>query len=275
MNLKKEDYTDPKCYCEKDMYLKEPPVHQIPISRVLSKLDELYSHNNFKEAISVINYWIAEAQNQRDLRGVFSLKNELMGIHRKLGNETEAITAAKEALELAEKLDDNQSPSIATCYVNSATVYKAFGKADLSMPLFEKAQHIYEKYLKSNDERLGGLYNNMALALVDLERYDEAKHYYAKAIAIMNNIPGSEPEQAISYLNLASCAEAELGLAEAEKEIEEYITLAWYLLNKEDLNRDGNYAFVCDKCSSVFGYYGFFMYEEELKERATGIYERA
>jgi len=274
MNLDKLDYTDPRCYCDKDMYLKEPPIHQIPISRVLNKLDELYSHNNFKEAISVINYWIAEAKSQRDLRGEFSLKNELMGIYRKLGNESDAIQTANDALNIAEKLDDNDSPAIATCYVNSATVYKAFGQAHLSMPLFLKAKDIYEKYLK-DDERLGGLYNNMALALVDLEKYSEAKEYYQKAISVMEKIEGTEPEQAISYLNLASCCEAEFGLIDGEKEIALYIDKAWNLLNLESLNRDGNYAFVCDKCSSVFGYYGYFLYEEELKERATSIYERS
>ena len=39
-------------------------------------------------------------------------------------------------------------------------------------------------------------------------------------------------------------------------------------------NRDGYYAFVCEKCASVFGYYGHFFYEKELKERAKAIYER-
>ena len=37
--------------------------------------------------------------------------------------------------------------------------------------------------------------------------------------------------------------------------------------------RDGYYAFVCEKCASVFGYYGFFMYEKELHERSRRIYE--
>ena len=38
--------------------------------------------------------------------------------------------------------------------------------------------------------------------------------------------------------------------------------------------RDGYYAFVCEKCASVFGYYGRFFYEKELTERARRIYER-
>ena len=37
--------------------------------------------------------------------------------------------------------------------------------------------------------------------------------------------------------------------------------------------RDGYYAFVCEKCASVFGYYGHFAYEKELYERSRRIYE--
>ena len=43
----------------------------------------------------------------------------------------------------------------------------------------------------------------------------------------------------------------------------------------EHKNKDGYYAFVCEKCASVFGYYGYFAYENELKMRAREIYERS
>ena len=39
--------------------------------------------------------------------------------------------------------------------------------------------------------------------------------------------------------------------------------------------RDGYYAFVCEKCASVFGYFGYFVYEKELEKRARDIYERS
>jgi hypothetical protein len=39
------------------------------------------------------------------------------------------------------------------------------------------------------------------------------------------------------------------------------------------VQRDGYYAFVCEKCASVFAYYGDFLYAEELEERAKRIYE--
>ena len=83
-----------------------------------------------------------------------------------------------------------------------------------------------------------------------------------------------ELEIAITYLNMSSCLEAEKGLEETENEINEYVNKAWVLIDNFE-NKNGYYAFVCEKCASVFGYYGYFAYENELKERARRIYEGA
>ena len=47
------------------------------------------------------------------------------------------------------------------------------------------------------------------------------------------------------------------------------------MMNTESLPRDGYYAFVCEKCAPVFGYYGYFLTERELNRRAREIHERA
>ena len=66
-------------------------------------------------------------------------------------------------------------------------------------------------------------------------------------------------------------AEAELGALEAEETILKYLDKAEKLL-EEYPNKDGYYAFVCEKCASVFGYYGRFVFANELVERARRIY---
>ena len=88
----------------------------------------------------------------------------------------------------------------------------------------------------------------------------------------MSQNPNGALEVAITYLNMASAAEAELGLLDADAIIQEYLDKAEKLL-EDHSNRDGYYAFVCEKCASVFGYYGRFIYESELKDRARRIYE--
>ena len=128
--------------------------------------------------------------------------------------------------------------------------------------------------MSRNDKRFGGLYNNMALALVDLKRFDKAYELYDKAISVMSNNVDGDLEVAITYLNIASAKETELGAEESEYIVRDYLEKAIEILDSHE-NKDGYYAFVCEKCSSVFGYFGYFLYKKELEERVRNIYERS
>ncbi|MBO5725578.1 MAG: tetratricopeptide repeat protein [Clostridia bacterium] len=250
-------------------------MERIPVDRVISKLDELLSKNDYAAAKEHLLYWLGEAEKMQDNRGALLLNNELMGLSRKLGEKENALKFVNNALQLIDKMNIANNVGAATTYLNSATVYKAFGKAQDGIDLFCKAKDIYEKNLAANDDRIAGLYNNMALSYVDLCRFDEADELYKKAIAVLSKINGKEPEQAITYLNMASAAEAQFGLEDAEGKITECLNKAMELLDISEYQNDGNYAFVCEKCASVFGYYGYFFYENELKERSRRIYERS
>ena len=220
-------------------------------------------------------YWASEAEALGDKRGLFSVADEQMGLYRKLGKREEAYGAVNKALALVKELEMEKSVAAATAYLNAATVYKAFGEPEMAMPLFADARGIYEKELPATDGRLGGLYNNTALSLCDLGRYAEARELYEKAIAVMSKVENGELDAAITWLNLADLAAAEKGYEAAEKEIGECLEKAEELLNAPSLPRDGYYAFVCEKCASVFDFYGRFLTAKELKERSQRIYERA
>jgi hypothetical protein len=79
----------------------------------------------------------------------------------------------------------------------------------------------------------------------------------------------------ITYLNIASALEKEKGLVDADAEISQNLDKAAELLDIYADATDGYYAFVCEKCASVFGYYGYFLYEKELMKRSQSIYERS
>lgn len=245
----------------------------ISIERILSKLDEFLNRNDYSAAERHLVYWLSESENGCDDKTELLIRNELMGLYRKLGRETEALSCVSAALDKIERLNIGHQVGAATTFLNCATVYKAFGRAEDSIPLFERAKKVYESELEADDSRLGGLYNNMALSLVDLERFSEATELYKKAISVMDKVSNGALEVAITYLNMASTAEAELGLLDADMAIQSYLDKAEELLDNHQ-KRDGYYAFVCEKCASVFGYYGRFMYEAQLKERARRIYER-
>lgn len=246
----------------------------ISVERILSKLDEHLRRNDYAAAERHLCYWLSEAGAGGDGRTELLVRNELMGLYRKTARKDEALASANAALAAIRRMGIDEQVGAATTYLNSATVYKAFGMSEQSIPLFERARSIYERELDGNDSRLGGLYNNMALSLVDLSRFSEAYELYSKAIAVMEKAEGGELEVAITYLNIASAKEVELGLLDADEEINLYLDRAQELLDA-NMSDDGYYAFVCEKCASVFGYYGRFLYDAELKERARRIYEGA
>lgn len=289
------DYTDPICPFDFSMWQKDAPVTPVSLPRILEKEDRLLDGNDSEGAARHLLYWLSEAESGNDIRGAFRIENELMGLFRKRGMKEEAYLHAQKALMLAE--DERigaDSVGAATCYINAATVYKAFSEAEKGIPLFEKARRIYERDVDAGtDGRLGGLYNNMALALTDLGRCDEALSLYARAIELMTAIGGGELEAAVSHLNSCdalmardaffvnekgeSCApedpEASLAVPkETDEAIDRHLTRAWELLNREETRRDGYYAFCAEKCAPSFAYYGREKEAETLSERAKRIY---
>ena len=246
----------------------------ISTERVLNKLDELLGRNDYASAETHILFWLEETERIGNNRIKLLLLNELAGLYRKLTKEKEALSTVKDVLSLISDMGIENNIGAATTYINCATVFKAFSKAEEALPLFNKAQLIYETELEADDERLGALYNNMALALVDLKRFNEAYELYEKAISVMKKAENGLLEVAITYLNIASLKEAELGIEKSSELIDEYLKKAMKLLDEHKI-RDGYYAFVCEKCASVFDYYGYFAYYQDLLERVKSIYERS
>ena len=239
----------------------------IPVSRILEKLDNYLSAEDFISAERLLSYWLSEAEEEGDIRGKLAVLNEEIGLFRKIEKEAEGIRAIDAALSLCEKEGLSEEIAGGTTFVNAATAYKAFRRVEEALPLYEKAERIYDRRLEKTDARFGALYNNMALALAEAGRFDEAEAYFIKALEIMEKQPEGECEEAITYLNLADLYEAKLGPEAAAEKTEEYCRLAEALLLKDDLLRNGHYMYTLEKCAPVFEYYGFFGTAEELRER--------
>lgn len=267
--LSPEDYVEPVC-----PLCKPQAVMRVPLQRISEKLDEYMGRQDFDGARRHLDYWLTEARSHGDGRGEFGLHNEMMGFFRKMGQGEDAIAHAQSALSLLDEVGAD-SVAAATAFVNAATVYQAFSRPQTALPLFERAQAIYEKQLSDGDGRLGGLYNNMALTLTALSRFDEARSYYAKALRAMSQVENGALEQAITYLNMADCEAAQYGPEAAENQVTAYLDKAIALLDDPALPRSGYYAFVCEKCAPAFDYHGYFLTAKELEKRARDIYERA
>lgn len=246
----------------------------IDMERIKKKLDIHFDKKEFDQAERLINYWIVEAKNGENKRAELDLQNEYMGFLRKMNRRDDAIAHAERAATLVRELKLDRTVGGATVFLNVATVYKAFGNPNAAMSYFSKTKEVYDQNLKDDDKLFAGLYNNMALAAVDMKQYDAAENLYNKAIEIMKNIKDGELDTAISYLNYADLIYAKYKADVSEDyskygdRIESCVNEAWRLLNVETIPHDEYYRFVCEKCASSFGFYGFFMYENELKKRA-------
>ncbi len=269
--LQAEDYQEPAC----PLCMNTDAAKAIPIKRIIDKLDEHLNRNDYESAEQHLNYWLTDAATVGDERGKLTLINERMGLYRKLGRKAEALADATTGIELLSQLEIQNSITAGTTYLNAATVYKAFGAPEQAVSLYEKTLDIYKETLPPKDSLFGGLYNNMALVLVDLQRFDQANDYYIKALNIMKDIENGELEQAITYLNMADAVAAQFGRQEADDMINRYINNAESLLETSHLPRNGYYAFVAEKCAPTFRFYGYFAYANELEKRARRIYEGA
>lgn len=273
--MDKIDYTDPQCPFCVDEYKDEPTIHAIDVRNAINKIDEFLAKNDYAGAERTLNFWIGEAKLGGDMRGLLSLKNEQMGMLRKLeGRGNEAMAAANEALDLVKKIGFEETVTAATTYVNAATVYKTYEQPGRAMELFEMALPIYERELSDGDIKLGSLYNNMGLALTDLDRFDEAKAAYEKALKVMEKAEYGKREQAITYLNIADMLFARDGMREAELDILECIDKAKNLLEDPELPHDGYHAFVLEKCAPSFAFYGFDGISRYFAQKADEIYSK-
>ena len=268
-----EDYFEPRCPldCGPDA---QASIQSIPQQRVLSKLDEYLAKRDYSGAERHLLYWQEEARQGNDLRGQLLICNELIGHYRKNGLREKAFAACSEALALLDALRFSDNLSAGTTYVNMATAYSAFGEDPEALRLFMRARAAYESLPDIDPELLGGLYNNMGLCCTALERYSEARELFSLALEKMKHIGGREPEQAITCLNLADCLDAEQGRDTCKAQIEALLEQAKQLLLDTDVEQDGYYAFVCEKCAPGFLDYGDVETADRLKTLAEQIYER-
>ncbi len=272
MGINRSDYEEPRCLLDMNDPAK-PKVVSVDMGRISSKLDSLLDSQEWSKAEDLLSYWLNEARIGFDKRGEFSILNEIAGLKRKLGKETEAAEAAEKAVAIGEELGIMDTVGGATAWLNLGTVYEAFGKAPEAVEAYEKVLPVYESSLNGSHPKLGGLYNNYAMSLSLTGQYDKAFEYYRKALDVMKQVKGGGIECALTYLNMANTYEAAKGLEDGAEEIDDCLSKAQRLLDKEYKNDSGYYAFMADKCIETYEYYGWFMYAKELRQRVKDIYD--
>ncbi len=266
--IKPEDYREPRCLLDCGPGREN---QSIPQRRIQEKLDEYMEKQDFPGAERHLLYWQEEARQGHDLRGQLLVSNEQIGFYRKTGDREKTMAACEEALRLLGVLDFTDDLSAGTTYVNAATALSAFGEEERAYTRFSRARTIYESISDTEPELLGGLYNNMGLTCTSLGRFTEAHSLFDLAMEQMRRVPGGELEQAITCLNRADAMDAEGN----DQQIPALLKQAKDLILNSDVQRDGYFAFVCEKCAPGFRYYGDEDTARTLEKLAEEIYAGA
>ncbi len=248
---------------------KDRPLGRIDVARAIDKLDELLSRNALSDAGKLLDFWRGEAVRLGDRQGELSIVNEQLGFFRRTNDEESAMQAVARSLALIDELNMWESVSSATVLLNAATTLKAFGRASDALPLYERTLAVYKKELDAGDVRMGGFYNNYALALADLGKTTEAKEAYMCAISVMTGSDDGKPEAAISYINMAYL------YPEHSAEAHSCLKRAKDLLDECSHMDSGRYAFVLSKCAPAFRDFGYTDLADRLEGRSKEIYERS
>lgn len=243
-------------------------MRKISLKNFIEELDSFFAKEDLQGAEKCLLRWLDLARECGDKSGELIVLNEMTGFYRQTKEEDKGLTAINDAFALLDTFDFDRKTA-ATVYLNGATTLKAFGKSDEAMEFYEKSFETFKNILNENDPLFAGLYNNMALALQDLKKYSEAEEYFLKAIKITEFNEKNELETAISLVNLAHLY---YEINSEDERINALMDRALDILDCPDYFSYNKYAFTCRKCAPSFGFFGFFLAEKTLNERADRIY---
>jgi len=242
---------------------------RIDVRELLEEADRLYEKNDIAAAEKLLCEKLEEAVGFNDREGQLGILSELLGCSRKTGNRELGLWAADRSSELITELGMEGTATAGTIRLNAATTLREFGKIAEAMEFYRMSARAYSATIDPRDYRFAGLYNNFAACLEEAGETDKAEEYYKRALAVISNLPECGIEEALTYVNLA-CLYGERDPEDAR--IEECLMKAKELFDREDIPRDGYYAFNALKCVDAFSHFGFFRDASELRKRAERIY---
>ncbi|NBI90451.1 tetratricopeptide repeat protein [Lachnospiraceae bacterium] len=283
------------------------------IEEFFSELDGYFQRNELDKVAPFLTGSLEKAKEGEDYAAYITIGNEMIGFYRSVSMFREAFDIAEDVLLLMEELQLENSEHFATTLVNTATAYRAAGKAQQALQYYRQALQIYGHLLPEGDYRFAGLYNNMSILLEQMGENEEAVALLQKALEIVRKLTESEVEQATTLTNLAllyfkldrekeageSLKEAlELfekngnnqetdahysaalaGVGEAYYRIGDYEnSLASYEKAlaevKKHFGENQSYAVLCENCAAVCDCLQNAEKAEEFRKQAQRIYER-
>lgn len=176
-----------------------------------------------------------------------------MRLQRLKGCKEAAFALAREVLALAEALGCTGKSAAAVC-IDCAAVCQTFGQPEKALVFLERAQTVLQGCADAEEEK-AGLFSNKGLALMALDRFDEAEEAFVKALSQAQKCECTCLRQACIWLNMAALAQQRTSLSYAEEEIIDAVVRAQELLEKEGAGSEPLAESLLPLCLDTIAYY--------------------
>ncbi|MBR0357573.1 MAG: tetratricopeptide repeat protein [Clostridia bacterium] len=201
-------------------------------AQILERADALFAAGLGAEAAALLEQNYEQAGQEGDWQTRLTLVNELMGYYRSISRLDRAWVYVDEARQLLEEHGLARTLAGVTTVLNIATVFRADRKPNEALALYREVEQVYLAEGLTGDCRLGGLYNNMAVASLEAGEMQQALDYARAAVSALAGAEDAAGERATVYANLAAA------LMQADPpafdEAETCLTQALSLFREED-----------------------------------------
>ena len=201
------------------------------MQNLTEKIDELFAQNKGEEARELMESCLREALQEGNLEGAVPILNELIGYCRETSRVQQSYDYAELVLQIMDKLELQGSIPYATTLLNIANAYRAGGRLEDSLKLYQDVEDIYSRRLKPEDMLVASLFNNKSLLYQEMGNFEKAKDSLLKALVIVKKREDTVFEVAVTFSNLASTC---LSLGQDDEAVE-FFTKAIQLFEKNEI----------------------------------------
>ena len=201
------------------------------MQNLTEKIDELFAQNKGQEAQALLQDCLKEALQNGNLEDAVPILNELIGYCRETSQVQQSYEYADLVLRIMDKLKLEGSIPYATTLLNIANAYRAGGRLEDSLNLYQQVEDIYKQCLKPEDMLVASLFNNKSLLYQEMGSFEKAKESLLKALAIVEKREDTVFEVAVTFSNLASTC---LSLGQDDEAVE-FFTKAIDLFEENEI----------------------------------------
>lgn len=172
------------------------------INQVLAEYDSMYGAKPLGEIEAFLIEKLDQAYAEPDHYAAVTLLNEIIGFCRDTSQNEKGLEYCRQDLKLMQDMGLEGSVEYATSLLNVANAYRAFGKWEESLALYQQTEAVYREKLPEGEFNYASLYNNWSLLYQEMQDFDNARIMLEKALQVVTAYPEAVMPIATTHCNL-------------------------------------------------------------------------